>query len=344
MRLIKGLATGVGSLPHLDAESGLDLIFKYLPEAPFWPQFPKRDFREGMVAQFSENIPCLEIKNASVIFNPQGKEKKLEEFYERIISDDVDYFKISSDFSLGLHKFYERLNKSDLSKIKFIKIQVTGPFTFLAGLNDENGRSLIHDPVFKQAVMKALSMKLRWQIDLFKKFAKPLIAFIDEPYLGAFGSAYTPINREDVVQGLSELGESVAGEGVFLGVHCCGNTDWSIFTDVPAVNIINFDAYNFQEKFVLYADNLKGFLVRGGVICWGIVPTQESGPEVNVELLASKLRQGIDNLVKKGIDKDLILENLIISPACGLGTFTPQKAEKVFSLLSETSSFIRKNL
>jgi methionine synthase II (cobalamin-independent) len=344
MRVTRGLATGVGSLPHIDADSGLDMIFKYVAKAPFWPQFPKRDFREGMVAQFSENIPCLEVKDGSVIFNSRDKEKKLEAFYERIISEDADYFKISREFSLGLHKFYERINNMDLGEVEFIKIQVTGPFTFLAGVNDEYGRSLLHDPVFKQAVIKALSMKLRWQIDLFRKFAKPIVAFIDEPYLGAFGSAYTPINRDDVVRGLSELGENVSGEGVYLGVHCCGNTDWSMFTDVPGISVINFDAYNFQEKFVLYADSLKGFLARGGVICWGIVPTQELRPEDNVELLASKLRQGIDNLAKKGVDKDLILENLIISPACGLGTFTPQKADKVFSLLSETSCFIRKNL
>jgi methionine synthase II (cobalamin-independent) len=344
MRVIKGLATGVGSLPHLDAQSGLDLIFKYVPQAPFWPQFPKRDLREGMIAQFSENIPCLEVKDGSVIFNPKDKERKLEAFYERIIGEDTDYFRISEDFSLGLYKFYERLNSADLKDVEFIKIQVTGPFTFLAGLNDENGRSLLHDPVFKQAVIKALNMKLRWQIDLFKKFAKPIIAFADEPYLGAFGSAYTPINREDVVQGLNELSENVTGKDVFLGVHCCGNTDWSIFTDVPGISIINFDAYNFQEKFVLYADSLKKFLARGGAICWGIVPTQELGDNDSVESLVRKLSQGIDNLARKGIDRDLIVENLIVSPACGLGTFTPQRAKEAFSLLSEISSFIRKNL
>jgi len=344
MNGIKGLAIGVGSLPHLEAQEALDLIFKYVPNAPFWPQLPKRDFREGMVAQFSENLPCLKIKDGSVIFDPQNKEGKLEAFYEKVISDDLDYFKISESFALGLHRLYERLNKTDLTPVDFIKIQVTGPFTFLASVNDENGRLLLHDPVFKQAIVKGLGMKLRWQIDLFKKFGKRIIAFIDEPYLGAFGSAYTPINRQDIVQGLSELGESAKFKDVFLGIHCCGNTDWSIFTDIPCINVINFDAYNFQEKFVLYAKELKGFLKRGGAICWGIVPTQEFGGEENVELLIYKLRQGVDNLVKRGIEEKLLWENLIISPACGLGTFNPQKAEQAFSLLSETSAFIRQNL
>lgn len=344
MRMTKGLALGIGSLPHLDAEAALDLIFKYLPQAPFWPQLPKRDPREGMVAQFSENLPCLKLREGNVIFDPKDKESSLEAFYERVISDDVDYFKISDGFALGLNKFYQRLKGSGLKEARFIKVQITGPFTFLASINDEFGRSLLHDPVFKQAIIKALAMKLRWQINLFKEFGKQVIAFIDEPYLGAFGSAFTPINKEDVVQGLNELGESVKEKDVLLGVHCCGNTDWSILTDVPYINIINFDAFSFQEKFILYAQELKAFLKRGGIICWGIVPTQEFSAKENADILSQRLRKGIESLVKKGVEEKLLLENLMISPACGLGTFEPAKSEQIFKLLSETSAFIAKNL
>jgi methionine synthase II (cobalamin-independent) len=340
----KGLAIGIGSLPHLDAESALDLIFKYLPDAPFWPQLPKRDHCEGMVAQYSENLPCIRFKNGSVSFDPKDKEKELEVFYEKIISDDVDYFKISDSFAQGLHKFYQRLKVPGAKKVPFIKVQVTGPFTFLASINDENGRSLMHDPVLRQAILKALAMKLRWQINLFREFANEIIAFIDEPYLGSFGSAYTPVNKEDIVRELSEFGESVKAKDVLLGVHCCGNTDWSILTGVPHINIINFDAFSFQDKFVLYSEDLKGFLKRGGIICWGIVPTQEFSGKEDAQGLSTKLRQGIDNLANKGIDRDLLVGNLMISPACGLGTFDPQKAGQILKLLSEASSFIGKNL
>ncbi|MCX5707260.1 MAG: hypothetical protein NTW13_06410 [Candidatus Omnitrophica bacterium] len=62
-----------------------------------------------------------------------------------------------------------------------------------------------------------------------------------------------------------------------------------------------------------------------------------------MELLIRKLRSGIDTLISKGVDEQAILGNLIVTPSCGLGTFTPQKAEKIFQLLSETASFIQKN-
>jgi methionine synthase II (cobalamin-independent) len=340
---VKGLATGIGSLPYIDAESALDLIFKYVPNAPFWPQLPKRDVREGMIAQYSENIPCLKINSTGVYFDVQGKDESLEKFYEKAIANDLDYFKISQAYSLGLNQFYQRLKSSDLGKIEFIKLQVTGPFTFAAGINDESNVSLIHDKVLMQAITKALSMKALWQINLFREFGKKMLMFIDEPYLGCFGSAYTPINREDVISGLNEFAENLNSKDVFLGVHCCGNTDWSIFTETDDINLISFDAFDYLDKFVLYANDINKFLLRGGVISWGIVPTQGFTGEENIEMLVRKLRQGIDILKNKGINGDLLNNRLVISPACGLGTFTPQKAEKVFRLLNETSSFIQKN-
>ena len=170
---------------------------------------------------------------------------------------------------------------------------------------------------------------------------KNIILFFDEPYLGSFGSAYIPINRQDVIKCLSEFSAAIESEGVLLGVHCCGNTDWSIFTDVPNIDIINFDAYSFLDKFVLYADNLKGFLNRGGVVCWGIVPTQVFSGTETPDLLIRKIKEGIDALSKKGIPEDLLLDNFMLSPACGLGAIEPVKAEKILKLLSETSACLK---
>src|SRR4030042_905944 len=187
MKNLQGLATGIGSLPHQVADAALNLIFKYLPQIPFWPQLPKRDIREGMVAQFSEHLPCLKVAREGLFFSTlEDKEKELEVFYERIIAGDTEYFKISPDFALGLHKFYQRLENSDLKNIEFIKCQITGPFTFAASVKGEKGSALLHDEVFMQAILKGLAMKALWQIKNFQKFDKKIILFMDEPYLGYF--------------------------------------------------------------------------------------------------------------------------------------------------------------
>jgi methionine synthase II (cobalamin-independent) len=340
---IKGLATGIGSLPHSDnIDEALDLIFQSIPEIPFWPQLPKRDLREGMVAQYSENIPCLRVGRDGLFFQARDLDKELELFYERLIANDFEYFRIGPDFARGLHAFYKRLEQRGTSGIEFIKCHITGPFTFAASVKDESGAALLYNQVFMQVVLKALMMKAIWQVKHFARFGKPTIVFIDEPYLGAFGSAYTPINREDVVSGLTELTEGIKAEGALTGVHCCGNTDWSILTDTLTLDIINFDAYSFLDKFILYADNLKGFLERGGIICWGVAPTQEYSPEIKAEALVAKIREGIDILGKKGVNRELLSQRLLISPACGLGTLDIQSAKGIFSLLRETSEILRK--
>ncbi|MFA6357776.1 MAG: hypothetical protein WCY09_03810 [Candidatus Omnitrophota bacterium] len=340
---LKGLATGVGSLPLVDAQEAVDLILRSVPGAPFWPQLPKIDPREGMIVQFSEHLPGLQVDARGLYFAAQDKEKALELFYEKFIALDLDYFKITPQFSRGLYAFYQRLQNTNLADMEFIKCQVTGPFTFCAGINDSEGKAILHDEVLMQAMVKGLSMKALWQLDLFKKFGKKIIMFFDEPYLSAVGSAYTPVNRNDVIDIFSELTDSLKSQGCLIGIHCCGNTDWSMLTEAEGVDIINFDAFNFQERFVLYADNLNNFLKRGGIICWGIVPTQEDDRIQTPELLAQKIRSGLDILAKKGIDRGLLLERLLISPACGLGTLDVQKAKDILSLLNRTSIFIRKD-
>jgi methionine synthase II (cobalamin-independent) len=342
MQRLKGLATGIGSLPHQEVETALDLVFKYLPAIPFWPQLPKRDLREGMVAQFSESLPFLKIEENNLSFSVrEAGERELEIFYERVIANDVDYFKISEGFALGIHRFAQRLEKEDLKQIEFIKCQITGPFTFAASIKDEKGIALLYDAVLMQAVSRGLIMKALWQIKFFQRFGKKIIIFIDEPYLACFGSAYTPLNREDVISGLTEFAQGIKSEDVLVGVHCCGNTDWSIFTEIKNIDIISFDAFGYLDEFLLYAENLKGFIKRDGIICWGVVPTQEYSGKETVDLLTEKIKYGVNILEKKGLDRKLLVENLLLSPSCGLGSLDVVKADKIFNLLLETSNLIR---
>jgi methionine synthase II (cobalamin-independent) len=341
MNKLRGLATGIGSLPYKDAAEAVEAIFKYTPDLPYWPQLPKRNALESMTAQFSEGLPCLKVDNTGIRYNPD--EKELEAFYEKLIANDIDYFKITSGFSSGLYAFLEKLEVT--GKRDFIKCQVVGPFTFAASIKEEGGAALLHNKQYVQVIINGLMMKALWQIQTLEKFAKKIIIFIDEPYLGCFGSAYTPLNREDVIKGLAELSGGIKKvKNVLIGVHCCGNTDWSILTDIDTIDIISFDAFGFQDRLFLYAQNLKDFFKRGGVLCWGIVPTQEFSGKETPELLGKKLSDGINTLISKGISSQSVTNNLLISPSCGLGTLDIRKSEEILVALSGLSSLVRKSL
>jgi methionine synthase II (cobalamin-independent) len=342
--MISGLATGIGSFPYLEAKEALDLIFQYTPEIPFWPELPKRNLKEGMVAQYSENLPCLKVTAKGIESFTQAKQQELELFYERLIANDLEYFKISKDYALGLHEFSKELEKRDLKDVEYIKCHITGPFTFGASIKDQNGVALLHDPIFMQAIIKGLSLKALWQIKHFQRFGKKIIIFIDEPYLACFGSAYTPINKEEVIKGLGELTESIASDTVLTGIHCCGNTDWSIFTDLKSLDIISFDAFSFLDRFILYADEIRRFISRQGIICWGIVPTEQFNQLENSKILVEKIIQGVNSLVDKGLSEELLKKNLFLSPSCGLGSLASDQPEKIFQTLAETSNILRRIL
>ena len=102
MMMIKGLATGIGSLPYKDYSEALDLVFQYCPEIPFWPQLPKKDVREGMMAQFSQNLPCLKVSADGVYFDCRARDEELETFYEQIRDNQPAYFFKNNTSYVGL--------------------------------------------------------------------------------------------------------------------------------------------------------------------------------------------------------------------------------------------------
>jgi hypothetical protein len=49
----------------------------------------------------------------------------------------------------------------------------------------------------------------------------------------------------------------------------------------------------------------------------------------------------MDNLASKGIDKQLIVEQAIITPSCGTGSMDPADAELVFEMTHSLSKAMR---
>lgn len=338
------IATGIGSLPHKDARTAVDLVLRHCPDMPFWPQLPRLSKKEDMLVQFSEGIPCIKEVEGRLLFDEDAfnQSKPLEDFLEELVVHNVDYFKINPSHASGLPEFKQRLKSLDLSAVTSLKCHVTGPFTFAAGINDKNGRSILYNEVMRDAVTKALAMKARWQIRQFAEFGKPLTVFFDEPFLSCFGSAFTPVNKEDVNRVLGEVCGEAKKEGASTAVHCCGNTDWSMLLELEPLDMVNFDAFGFFDKFSLYAGQISRFLERGGAICWGIVPTLDFSDKIKADDLAGRLNGYIDTLAKKGVNRQRLMRQSLVSPSCGLGSIEEKKAEKILALLSEVSDNLRK--
>jgi len=347
----KFLATGIGSMPFIDPEHAVDISISNLEAAPFWPQLPKLNLKEQMEIQYSEGMPCVVIdsQKGRMYFDTSGDySEPFANFYEAYMmamdpdegNGDCSALSISTDFSKGLYAMEKRLQSMG-KKLPFLKVQTTGPCSFALTIVDENKRAIYYNEEFRDVVIKALAMKCRWQIQKFQPYAERIICFIDEPILSAFGSStYISVKRDDVVAHLAEVIEAVHADNALAGIHCCGNTEWSILIDA-GVDIVNFDAFGYGETIAIYPEAVKSHLKRGGMLAWGIVPTSEAIREQTAAALISHLEKMIDNLASKGIDKQLIIEQAIITPSCGTGSMAAEDAEKVFAMTASLSKTLR---
>ncbi|MCS7231913.1 MAG: hypothetical protein RMJ67_07240 [Elusimicrobiota bacterium] len=338
--------TLIGSLPHKDAELATALIFEYI-SIPCWAQLPKRNFKEQMHVQYSQNFPgiIIEDNTQKIYLNKEKFYLELENFYEKIINKIFEYFVITPEFSLGIYEFKKYIDNN--IQTSQIKLQTIGPITFGLTLKDETNQAIFYDDQIKEAIIKHLSFKSLWQVryllNSLNSRIKEIILFYDEPYLAAYGSAFSAISKEDILNSLQILLQDTKflikqfypNINLKIGIHCCANTDWSLLTSLDELDIISFDAYDFFKDFSLYIEDIKKFTEKNKIIAWGIIPNTEKIFSENSQTILEKLKNFIEILYKKSLNKELLVKNLIITPQCGLANSKEEVTKRVLEICNE---------
>lgn len=324
---------GGGSLPHTDPDAACRLVLNAL-DIPTWPQLPQRSFRENMYVQFSEGFPGVILAGERIyVDRTQDLDQQLEQLYLAYLNDDLAYGAISPEYAAGLHRFL----RLDVDPPPAVKGQVTGPVSWGLTVVDQDRRSVLYDDVLADAVAKHLRLKAAWMERELRRLSLQTIIFIDEPYMSSFGSAYISLERDQVVELLSEVLAGICG---LKGVHCCGNTDWSLLMDTP-IDILHLDAYDYAESLSLYPEQVAAFLARGGLIGWGVVPASDRVWEETVAGLVRRFEDALALLVAKGLHRDDLLSAALVSPSCGCGSLKVDTAERVMRLTAELSKALR---
>jgi len=337
------LATGIGSVPFLDIGGTCRLILEKFPEIPYWPQFVRRTHLEDMIVQFSEGLPLLAVEGRSLVFPQHGMEKELVSFYERYLADDFESFAVSRDYAPGLYELTHLLRRRSAREALYIKGHTVGPITFAAAVKDREGRTLFYYPDLADACTKGIAIKALWQVKKLSATGRKVIVFLDEPFLTGFGSAFTPVRREDVVQMLGEVIDYLRQRSdALVGIHCCGNTEWPVIVEAGP-DVISFDAFSHMEHFLLFPEAISRFIRRGGIVAWGMVPTFGYTGTETVEGIYGMLRDGFSRLVRFGLDPEEIARKSILTPACGMGTMEPAGATGVLEMLPLLSRKCREN-
>lgn len=339
----------IGSLPLKNHSEATLLIFDFTPEIPLWPQLPVYQ-EEGMILQFAPGLPGLRTANGKTYIDTESESfaAELLAFYEEFLlvsegmeSLDGSRFELSREVARGFYTFLAEAEKRQEQLIG-MKGQTTGPITFCTGLVDQAGRAIFYNDELRDAAVKHLALKARWQTRKMAEIGGQPIMFFDEPGLAGLGSsAFITITNEDIISCFHEVFAAVRAENGLTGVHVCANTEWPVLFD-SGVDIVSYDAYSYFDKLILYSDQLVNFFARGGILATGIVPTTPELIDIEeVDSLVDKWFEQSRRLQAVGIDEKAVYRQTLITPSCGTGTVSENQARKVLALTKGVSEKIR---
>ena len=347
----KGLATGLGSMPFITPAEALDLIWKFMPAVPHWPQLPQLGQSEGLIAQtLRPLIDCgiLAVREDQAAFDldhPLWPEN-LTQFYSHYLAAEagdpeaLEQFSIPEASARGLYAFCELVRQTDTDSIRYLKGHVVGPLTMGFQLKDTGGRIAYYNPELRDLIVKTLAMNAKWQAAELRRLGRPAIIFIDDPTISACGSSsHITLTREMIIDDLNAILSAVHSENAYTGIHSCDALDWTILFE-SGTNIVSLDAYQFGDSLIPYVSEMDRFLKRGGTMAWGIVPTRAEAFEETTESLIDRLNGLWTELESRGIDRKRLLSQSLITPACGTGLLSPDLAVRIYQLTAEISGEI----
>ncbi len=324
------LATGVGSIPLTDGQDALDLIWKSVPHAPHWPQLPRLGAESSFVGQYLNALIEIGIIGDVEVPKFQVDEsdwvERLTVFYtlylEAIEGDQqaLERFGFSSQGGEGFEIFCRDLEQYGTRDAVILKGQLSGSLTLGMQITDKNRRSSYYDDTLRDILVKTLALHAEWQTKRLSNFGLPVLMMIDDPGLYGFGaSTHITLKREQLIEELNSIVEGILRQGGIPGVHVCAGMDWTLLFD-SKVQVVNFDAYDYMQSMMALAEPLNTFLARGGILSWGIVPTNPIAWEETAQNLKIRLENNIDELVKRGVDESLLRQQSMITPSCGTVT------------------------
>ncbi|MBW1783610.1 MAG: hypothetical protein JRL30_23080 [Deltaproteobacteria bacterium] len=326
--------TAMAVMPHTDVTRALEMALTL--DVPFWPQLPHYSYHEDMYVQAAEHFPgiVLDLEKRTLRFSMDKFNEELEETLLRF--DDPAYFDVSEAYSVVYHRFLEL----DLTDRPAIRGQLEGPISFGFNVLDQDERPILFDDTVRPFMLDFMARRINVQLSRLKERNPNAFMFVDEPGLQFLFSAmagYGDIKaRDDMDYFFTQVNRP-------RGVHLCGNPDWDFLLRMD-LDVLSLDVYTNGEIFISYANAIQKFLDRGGVLVWGMVPTGfEAFAQEEIPSLIQRLEEIWKTLWSKGIDRDLLFAQSMLSPAtcCLINPDKEKTVERAFAAVNRMKEILR---
>ena len=334
--------TGIGSLPHHNADSALEFSLKM--GIPFLPQIPIRNPWEFMIAQALEGLPGLQAERDGSceidqdLWDARAHEyrKKLESAFKRSEEDLTAFeaFEPSSATSSCWQPFLWELEERGH---KLAKLQIAGPLTAQWALKTITRDALSPDlaaQIFRLVTARALAMCRR-----LKGVGIQPILYLDEP--GLYALDLTKVTHTLALKELGLTIQALRKEDVWVGIHCCSNTHWGAVLAL-GIDFLSIDTELSLESLLEGATTpthpIHAFVRGGGRLSLGVIPTGR-GPQLHSINTKQLLAELLDTFGRTCGDQPKLIEQILtqalFTPACGLALHTVSDAELALEALTE---------
>jgi len=344
--------TAMGIMPHTDVERALELALGL--DIPFWPQLPKVSLFEDMYVQASQNFPgtAIDYDKGRLSFDTARFAQELDGYFAKM--DVPETFALTAEYSAVFHKFLSR----DLQGYRAIRGQNIGPVSFGFKVLDENLKPVIYNDEARTVLFDFIQKKANIQYRELKERNPNAFVWLDEPGLGYVFSGLSGYNEQ---QAKADYYDFVAGLEGPKGLHLCAEVNLPYLLEL-GVEILSFDAYQIGFMPKEYAGSVAEFIDKGGIISWGIVPTESTVLATQTpETLAERLSD-YWNVVSgsTGLSLNKIAVQALVAPArcclsdvgqnsatnkeagaCHVFSSEEKTVEKAFAFLPELSQILR---
>jgi len=344
--------TAMGIMPHRDVDRALELALSL--DIPFWPQLPKVSLYEDMYVQASQNFPgiAIDFDKERLAFDTARFEQELDEYFVKM--DIADTFALTAEYSRVFHEFLSR----ELQGYKAIRGQVTGPVSFGLKVLDEDLKPIIYNEEARTILFDFIQRKVNIQYQELSKKNTNAFVWVDEPGLGYVFSGFSGYNEQHAREDYHKFVEGLEGP---KGLHLCAEVNLPYLLEL-GVEILSFDAYQIEFMPREYAGSVAEFIKSGGIISWGIIPTESTAlatqtPETLAAIL-SKYWEVISESASLTLNQ--IAKQALVAPArcclsdlgqvntdgktvseCQVSSIEEGLVEKAFAFLPELSRILR---
>jgi len=295
---------------------------------------------------------AIDYDKGRLSFDTARFEQELDGYFAKM--DDPETFALTAEYSAVFHRFLSR----ELQGYRAIRGQNIGPVSFGFKVLDENLKPIIYSDEARTVLFDFIQKKANIQYRELKERNPNAFVWLDEPGLGYVFSGLSGYNEQ---QAKADYHDFVAGLEGPKGLHLCAEVNLPYLLEL-GVEILSFDAYQIGFMPKEYAGGVAEFINKGGIISWGIVPTESTVLATQTpQTLADRLSD-YWNVVSEstGLSLNQIAMQALVAPArCCLSdvgqSVTMDKqagrclvvgseekiVDKAFAFLSELSQILR---